>query len=184
MTATDHIARAVMAVFAVVVAGCHAGSTLPVDASSGDVGSDGADVWEMSTEQDLSPVGFVFQLGSGDPFMPWTEGGELPFVAGFQGGWHTEHTVLVSAVSFEELDEVIIRASIERDDLSLASGGWSYERSEFDQIDDGWVTSLPPLIFDDQPTVGETVVLAADAELSDGRAQEFRVNVTLVEAGQ
>ncbi len=156
------------------------------DMNTGDGGEPTEDLSDdMPTEEeDPGPSTFTFELGSGQPFEPWTDGGEIPVVAGFQGGFHTEHTARVdSRLPVAALDESQISVRLETEEQTLTEGAWIFYEMQWGRDDnDDWIVALPTAIMQDgNPHYDAEATLEATIELVDGRSETFSVGVTLVE---
>lgn len=134
--------------------------------------------------QDMGHQGpFSFELGGGQPFEAWTDGQDLPVVAGPQGGFHTEHTVHVdSRLSNAQLNDAQLSVSVATPDETFADGTWIFFDTQWTRAaDDDWTVSLPPLLNQDGMGHYDTdVTVSGVIELADGRSETFSADVTLV----
>lgn len=163
-------------------------------ADAADQGSDSTDMGantpdtarpDMGPDADMTvePQPFTFSLGNGQPFTAWQDGADLPVVAGLQGGFHTEHVAFVD-LSLDDATDATIYASVEIDGAEVANGGWIFDRSLWKESGDGLVTSLPVLVFADEPPYNTEAEVIGRIELVDGREESFQVTAVLVPADQ
>ena len=114
----------------------------------------------------------------------WRDGDDLPVVAGFQGGYHTEHVVrLGSELTPDDVTDALIRVALyDVGGAVLADGSWLFDETQWQRTSGGdHVASVPPVIFHDDPVLGTTVEVVGEAELVDGRTSDFSVTMKLVE---